>query len=76
MQDSVVVEAYLRVSAAVGCSVDGILTNPECRERFLREARQFAAGASERDLLQRLINLRKRSRLPRVDEVTVPNQVA
>lgn len=76
MEDSFLIEVYRRVNRALSCSVDGILTTPKHRERFLQEARQFVGDLSERELLRRLINLRKRSRLPRADEVTVPAQVA
>lgn len=63
--DPAIVEAYTTMALQFKCSVDDILETPEYRERFLSATRQRLGELPERDLLHRLVYLRKRSRLPR-----------
>jgi hypothetical protein len=53
-----------------GCSAEDILHDPELRNTFLTECRQaLGGGRAERELLSRLSNLRKRSKLPRSRDI-------
>ena len=71
MEDSFLIDVYARMLQTFGCSVDCILTTPEYREMFLAEARQTVVDAPERERLRRLVNLRKRSKLPRTRDNSV-----
>lgn len=50
------------------CTVDRILCDPELRTEFLSLVRARAGQRREFDVLHGLNNLRKRSRLPRLDD--------
>ena len=64
--DPVLIAVYRDLLARSGCSVDVILCDPDLRAAFLTESRRRLGGdRPERDLLTRLSNLRKRSKLPR-----------
>jgi hypothetical protein len=63
--DSVVMEAYSSVHASRRASADDILVSPSLRSEFLSLVRERMAEADEEPTLRRLLNLRKRSRLPR-----------
>ena len=64
MNDSVLVEVYHSMLQGFQCSVDDVLETPELRENFLTSCRNILGEVPERDLLHRLVYLRKRSRLP------------
>lgn len=51
------------------CSADQVVTSPELREAFLVEARRSLGDLPEQTLLQRLLYLRKHSRLPRLRDL-------
>jgi len=73
MNDSLIVAAYLSVFRRHRISVDELIATPAYRELFLAAAREGLGDVSERDLLMRLFNLRKRSKLPRArDEIVAP----
>lgn len=48
-----------------GATADSILVNPLLRNRFLECVRQQLGEIEEEPVLRKLLNLRKRSRLPR-----------
>lgn len=64
MDDQTLIAAYQVVFQRHRVSVDELLATPACRELFLAVARESTENQSERDLLMRLIALRKRSKLP------------
>jgi len=51
------------------CSVDRILEDPAFRGLFLARVRASAADRTEFEILRGLNNLRKRSKLPRRDDL-------
>ena len=61
--DQILVDVYNSLVLQFSCSVDDILETPEYREKFLFAARQHLGELPERELLHRLVYLRKRSRL-------------
>jgi hypothetical protein len=61
--DECLTTIYLRLRNLHGCSVDDVLEDPKLRLEFLHSAWQDFPRASERDVLHRLIYLRKKSRL-------------
>lgn len=65
MTDDAIIEVFARMASSQGCSVDDILETPGLREQYLAETRSLMGDLSERDLLHRLVYLRKRSKLPR-----------
>jgi hypothetical protein len=54
------------------CSVDRILEDPALRGEFLAGVRASGVAESEYDVLRALHNLRKRSKLPRRDDMLTP----
>jgi hypothetical protein len=69
MNDQAIIDAFRRVAQAHNCSVDTILTTPEFREPYLAEAREILGHRPERELLHKLVSLRKCSKLPRSREL-------
>ena len=70
--DPVLIDAYSHMVARFGCSAEDILHDPDLRKTFLTQCRQALVGErSERELLSRLSNLRKRSKLPRSRDIAV-----
>ncbi len=68
--DPVLIDVYRHMVAQFGCSAEDILHDPELRETFLTRCRQALVNEpSERELLSRLSNLRKRSKLPRSRDI-------
>ncbi len=65
LQDDLVIGAYRTIHDVTGASADDILVCPDLRNRFLDLAREHSARAPEELILRRLLNLRKRSKLPR-----------
>lgn len=65
MSDDILIEVYGQMRRTRGCSVDKLLCDPEDRTEFLTEVRRRLGDIPEAHLLQRIINLRKRSKLPR-----------
>jgi hypothetical protein len=63
--DEVLIDVYRTMNSRLPVSVDEILETPELRHQFLDSARKALGAIPERDLLHRLVYLRKRSRLPR-----------
>jgi hypothetical protein len=61
LDDSQIVTAYISFRDEFGASADSILVNPSLREGFLERHRK---EVDEEPILRRLLNLRKRSRLP------------
>ena len=58
-------DAYSFLSSKSGCSVDDILVDPIVRSKFLAAVHDAAGDVPEHLVLRRLLNLRKRSLLPR-----------
>jgi hypothetical protein len=69
MNDDVLVTVFRRLVDAHGCSVDDILETPELRQAFLADTRLALGPLPERELLHRLVYLRKRGTLPRTREL-------
>lgn len=69
MSDDTIRDVFQRMTTASGCSVDDILETPSLREEFLTKVRSVMGEYAERDLLHRLVYLRKRSKLPRSRDV-------
>ncbi len=67
--DEVVIDVYRRMVHDHRCSAEDILETPDLRERYLAEVRWVLGNLPERELLHKLSNLRKRSRLPRSREL-------
>jgi hypothetical protein len=68
--DPVVIAVYRDMVERFGCSAEDILHDPDLRTNFLTECRQSLSGdRPERELLSRLSNLRKRSKLPRSRDI-------
>jgi hypothetical protein len=65
VSDEAIIDVFRRLALDHGCSADDILETPELRERFLDETRRILGELPERELLHRLVYLRKRSKLPR-----------
>jgi hypothetical protein len=65
MNDDVLGEIYSQMLRTRRCSVDKILCDPEDRTEFLTQVRHRLGDIPETALLQRIVNLRKRSKLPR-----------
>ncbi len=65
MNDEVIIDVFRQMSSKHGCSADDILETPELREQFLAATRNVLGDLPERDLLHRLVGLRKKSKLPR-----------
>jgi hypothetical protein len=63
--DDTIVAVYANLTIQYGCSVDDILETPKFREQFLQATRHRLGDLPERELLHRLVYLRKCSRLPR-----------
>lgn len=68
--DPVLIAVYLSMVRRFGCSAEDVLHDPDLRGAFLTESRQaLCSDRPERELLTRLSNLRKRSKLPRSRDV-------
>jgi hypothetical protein len=65
LNDSTLIEAYRHLAQEHQASVDDILETPEFRQAFLQTCRHLLGNIPERELLHRLVYLRKHSRLPR-----------
>jgi hypothetical protein len=61
--DEYIKSVYLEMRKQHGASVDDVLEEPQLRSAFLHCARQYLPEMSERDLLHRLVYLRKKGRL-------------
>ena len=70
MDDPTIIAVYAQLLQLRGASVDDILETPDYRLEFLAECRRRLGDVAERDLLHRLVYLRKRSRLPRSRDTT------
>jgi hypothetical protein len=57
--------AYSSFRLESAATADSILVNPLLRARFLERVRQRVGEVEEEAVLRKLLNLRKRSRLPR-----------
>lgn len=76
MSDDFIIRAFARVQGVHRISADELVCTPRDRELFLAFAREeLGTDIPERDLLCRLLCLRKRSRLPRSHEVTVDETI-
>jgi hypothetical protein len=62
--DETLVEAFSEVRSLYGCSVDVMVCTPEYRQSFLTRCREVLGEVPEHVLLQRLLGLRKRSKVP------------
>jgi len=63
--DNQIRDAYTFLSTNSGCSVDDILVDPTVRFKFLEAMHDVVGDVPEHLVLRRLLNLRKRSLLPR-----------
>jgi hypothetical protein len=70
VDDQVFIDVFRDFAHAHACSVDAILITPELREQYLAKARSILGALPERELLHRLVSLRKRSKLPRSRDLT------
>jgi hypothetical protein len=68
--DDVLIDVYRRIVLRFRASAEDILEDPGLRTEFLAEARQSLGDLPERQLLHRLSNLRKKSRLPRSRDIS------
>jgi hypothetical protein len=65
--DTILISAYQQLQAeSPFTSADEIICDPVLRRRFLDLASKDLHSAPEREVLHRLINLRKRKKLPRL----------
>ena len=64
MNDQAIIDAYLQTQKRFFGSVDALLCSPDQRDYFLERCRQTLGQLPESALLTRLVNLRKRSKLP------------
>ena len=64
--DSALFLAYEQLQHQAACSADQIVCDPALRLRFLELTRDSGELGPEREVLHRLLNLRKRKRLPRL----------
>lgn len=65
MSDEVIIEVFRQMVVKRGCSADDVLEAPELRGEYLTEGRRQLGDLPERQLLHRLVYLRKQSRLPK-----------
>jgi hypothetical protein len=72
MNDQVLIDVFRHFAQVHSCSVDAILTTPELREDSLAEVRSVVGALPERELLHKLVSLRKRSKLPRSRDLLRP----
>lgn len=63
--DEALLQVYVQVQQMYHCSVDALMCTPEYRDAFLSRSRQILGNQPEQLLLARLMNLRKRSKVPR-----------
>ncbi|HXG11745.1 MAG TPA: hypothetical protein VNK04_18465 [Gemmataceae bacterium] len=61
--DDYIKNVYLGIRARHGVSVDDVLETPELRQEFLAAVWQQFPDVPERDILHRLVYLRKKARL-------------
>jgi len=73
---TVIVDVFTRLARSLGCSVDDILESPEFRETFLVEARRVLGHLQERELLHRLVCLRKAGKLPKTRDLVATKPTA
>jgi hypothetical protein len=65
--DNILISAYQELQLdSLPASADEIVCDPHLRQRFLDLARKDLNNVPEREVLHRLINLRKRKKLPRL----------
>jgi hypothetical protein len=64
VNDQVIIDAYLLTRERFLGSVDSLLCCPQQRVFFLERCRDILGDLPEPTLLTRLVNLRKRSKLP------------
>ncbi len=69
MNDETILAAYRNMVLTNGCSADDILVTPILRENFVQQVISRRKGLTEKFVLQRLIYLRKKGRLPRSREL-------
>lgn len=69
MNDDAIIDVFRRMAVTHRCSADDILETPELRELYLVETRRVLGNLPERELLHKLVALRKRSKLPRSREL-------
>ncbi len=68
--DPVLIDVYKQMAMRHHCSVDDILCDPDLRSEFLDACRGVIGKQySEFDVLHRLSNLRKKSKLPRTRDL-------
>jgi hypothetical protein len=65
MNDHIIIAVYCRLVQQDNCSADDILVSPDLRAEFLNRIRVQNQSLTEKYILQRLIYLRKKGRLPR-----------
>ena len=64
--EPVLISVYADMNARLGCSTDDIAFDPTYRSEYLTLCRRaLGSERPEKELLQKLANLRKRSKLPR-----------
>ncbi len=61
--DEQLTSIYLNIRNKYGASVDDVLESPDLRHEFLESAWQVLPAVPERDLLHRLVYLRKKAKL-------------
>jgi hypothetical protein len=68
MNDQLLIEVYTAILQRHRVSVDELIATPHIRDEFLQQSQSLMGPIAERDLLLRLVSLRKRSRLPRLSD--------
>lgn len=64
MNDNTLTAIFVAFRDEHATSLDKMLADPDLRQPFLQDARQALGPVPEKDILGRLIHLRKRSLLP------------
>ena len=65
MNDDIIIQVYRSMVIAQKCTVDDILISPDLRVHFVTNICEHNPTLTEKYILQRLVYLRKKGRLPR-----------
>jgi hypothetical protein len=70
MNDQLLINLFIAFRAEHHTSLDKMLTDPDLRQPFLQTAYQTFGPVLEKDVLERLVSLRKNRRLPPASKST------
>jgi len=65
MNETLIINVYCSMVLAQNCTADDILVSPDLRHQFLSAIQEHNSALTEKYILERLIYLRKKGRLPR-----------